>query len=71
MDKTDIEKGAFGAKYLQMDKSTCFLENAVFVVEVPVLEYKRPEVKEVDVSKGYIHVRMHMTMFSNLQHCKY
>ena len=34
------------AKYLKMDKSACFLENSVFVVEVPVKEHEKIEVKE-------------------------
>ena len=31
---------------MKMELSVCFLENAAFVVEVLVLEHKRPEVKE-------------------------
>ena len=34
-----VEKGIIGAKYLEVLKSVCFLENAVFVVQVPVSEY--------------------------------
>ena len=42
----DIEKDVIGAKYLKVEKSVCFLENTVFVVEVPVSEHNQPEVKE-------------------------
>ena len=51
MDNTDddVEKDAIGAKYMQMDRSVCFLENAVFVVEVPVSEHNKPKVKEAKV----------------------
>ena len=33
-----------GAKYLKMDKSVCFLENSIYVVELPVREHGKPEV---------------------------
>ena len=42
----DVEKDVIGAKYLQIEKSVCFLENTVFRIEAPVLEHNRPEVKE-------------------------
>ena len=34
----DVEKDTIGAVDMQMKSSVCFLENAVFVVEVPVWE---------------------------------
>lgn len=45
----DVDKDGIRAKYLQMDKSMCFLENTVFVVEVLVWEHIRPEIKEAKV----------------------
>ena len=39
-------KYLIGAKYLKMDKSVCFLENSVYVVEVLVKEHGKPVVKE-------------------------
>ena len=35
-----------GAKYLKIDKSMCFLENSIYVVEVPVREHGKAEVIE-------------------------
>ena len=39
-------KDVIGAKYLIMEKSVCFLESSVYVVEVPVREYGKAEVIE-------------------------
>ena len=33
-----------GAKYLKIDESVCFLENSIYVVELPVREHGKPEV---------------------------
>ena len=41
----DVEKDMIGAKYMQMAKSVCFLENTVFLVEVLATEHNRPEGK--------------------------
>ena len=35
-----------GAKYMMVEQSIFFLENAVFVFEVPVSEHNKPKVKE-------------------------
>ena len=45
----DFAKDAIGAKYMQMDRSGCFLKHDVFVVEAPVLEHNRQEVKKAKV----------------------
>ena len=42
----DVEKDVIGAQYLRIEKSVCFLENAVFVVEVLVSENNQPKVTE-------------------------
>ena len=47
-----------GAKYLKMEKSVCFLESSVYVVEVPVREHGKAEVieakeKEIENLKLY------------------
>ena len=42
----DYLKDVIGAKYLKMDKSVCFLENSIYVVEVRVKEHEKPEKKE-------------------------
>merc|ERR1712240_51038 len=39
-------KDEIGAKYLKMEKSVCFLESSVYVVEVPVREHGKAEVIE-------------------------
>ena len=39
-------KDVIGAKYLKMDKSVYFLKNSVYVLEVPVKDNRKPEVKE-------------------------
>ena len=39
-------KDAIGAMYLKVANSVCFLESSVYVVEVPVKEHGKPEVKE-------------------------
>ena len=47
--KFNIEKDTLWAKNMIMEtngRSVCFLENAVFMVEVAVSEHNRPEVKE-------------------------
>ena len=40
-----MARDAIGAKDMEMKRSVCFLENAIFTVEVVVSEHKRPEVK--------------------------
>ena len=50
-DKFDIAKDALGTKYMKVEThkgSIYFLENAAFTVEVPVLKYSRPEVKDLE-----------------------
>ena len=42
----DVEKDVIGPQYLWIEKSLCFLENAVFVVEVLVSENNQPKVME-------------------------
>ena len=37
--ESDGLKDAIGAKYLKMEKSVCFLENSIYIVEVPVREH--------------------------------
>ena len=44
----DDEKDVIGAKYLKMEKSVCFLESIVFVIEVPVFEHCQTEFKGED-----------------------
>ena len=39
----DLNDG-IGAKYLRMQKSVCFMENSIYVVEVPVKEHGKEEV---------------------------
>ena len=39
-------KDVIGAKYLKMEKSVCFLESSVYVVEVPVREHGKAEIIE-------------------------
>merc|ERR1712082_184838 len=51
-------KDVIGAKYLKMEKSVCFLESSVYVVEVPVREHGKAEVieakeKEIENLKFY------------------
>ena len=46
------------ARYSKMDKSVCFLENSIYVVEVPVREHGKAEVieakeKEIENLKTY------------------
>ena len=47
-----------GAKYLRMEKSVCFMENSIYVVEVPVKEHGKAELieakeKEIENLKTY------------------
>ena len=47
-----------GAKYSKMEKIVCFLENSIYVVEVPVREHGKAEVieakeKEIENLKTY------------------
>ena len=42
----DRLKDIVGAKYLKVANSVCFLETSVYVVEVPVKEHGKPEIKE-------------------------
>ena len=44
-------KDVIGAKYLKMEKSVCFLESSVYVVEVPVREQGRAEAMEAKEKK--------------------
>merc|ERR1712240_757453 len=51
-------KDVIGAKYLKMEKSVCFLENSIYVVEVPVRDHRKAEVieakqKELENLKTY------------------
>ena len=51
-------KDVIGAKYSKMDKSVCFLENSIYVVEVPVREHEKEEMieakqKEIENLKLY------------------
>ena len=39
-------KETVGAKYLKVVNSVCFLETSVYVVEVPVKEHGKPEIRE-------------------------
>ena len=50
-NENDLEKDVIRAKYLQMEKNVCFLDNAVFVVEVLVSEHNRSEVKKAKVKE--------------------
>ena len=45
-NKIDINSDVTRAKYLKMEPSVCFLENAIFVVEVPSSEHNKPKGKE-------------------------
>ena len=49
--ESDGLKDAIGAKYLKMEKSVCFLENSIYVVEVPVREHGKAEVIEAKKSE--------------------
>ena len=42
---------AIGAKYMKMEQTLYFLENAVFAVEVPVSEHNKPEVEEAKLKE--------------------
>merc|ERR1712126_312065 len=51
-------KDVIGAKYLKMEKSVCFMESSVYVVEVPVRDHGKAEVieakgKEIENLKMY------------------
>ena len=51
-------KDVIGAKYLKMEKSVCFLESSVYVLEVPVREHGKAKVieakeKEIENLKLY------------------
>merc|ERR1712243_109610 len=39
-------KDKIGAKYLKMEKSVCFLESSIYLVEVPVRDHRKAEVIE-------------------------
>ena len=45
-EMVDKKKDSVGAFYMRMDKSECFDESSVYVVELPVSEHKRLEVIE-------------------------
>ena len=49
VEKFEIAKDAIGVKYMEMERSVCFLENMVFTVEVPVSEHNRPKVNDAKV----------------------
>ena len=51
VEKFDISKDAIGAKYMEMERSVCFLENMIFTVEISVSEHNRPEVKDAKVKE--------------------
>ena len=38
-------KDTVGTKYLRIENSVCFLETSVYVVEVPVREHRKLEIK--------------------------
>ena len=42
---TDLEKDVTGAKYLKIENSVSFSETCTYVIELPVSEHGRPEVK--------------------------
>ena len=44
--KEEIDKDAVGANNLRKEQSVCFMENAIFTVEVPVSEHNKPEIIE-------------------------
>ncbi len=55
---SDGLNNVIGAKYLRMEKSVCFMENSIYVVEVPVKERGKAEVieakeKEIENLKTY------------------
>ena len=47
----DKARDAIGAKYMKMEQTLYFLENAVFAVEVPVSEHNKPEVEEAKLKE--------------------
>ena len=49
MGEEDELKNLIGAKYLKMDKSVCFLENSIYVVEVPVRKAEVMEAKQKEI----------------------
>ena len=51
MNNVDMDSDVTGAKYLKMENSVCFLENAIFVVQVPVFEHDKPELKEAKMKE--------------------
>ena len=51
MSKLDVEKDFMGAKYMKMEQSVCFLDNAMYVVEVLVSEHNIVEVKEAKLKE--------------------
>ena len=51
VEKFYIAKDAIGVKYMEMERSVCFLENMIFTVEVPVSEHNVPEVKDAKVKE--------------------
>ena len=42
----DKDRDAIGGKYIKMEQTLYFLENAVFAVEVPVSEHNKQEVEK-------------------------
>merc|ERR1712240_648951 len=53
-------KDVIGAKYLKFEKSVCFLESSVYVVEVLVREHGKAEVIE-DKEKGIENLKTYET----------
>ena len=52
MNKVYMDIDVTGAKYLKMENSLYFLENKIFVVELPVSEHNKPKVKEAQMKKN-------------------
>ena len=42
----DKDRDAIGGKYIKMEQTLYFLENAVFAVEVPISEHNKQEVEK-------------------------
>ena len=47
----DKDRDAIGGKYIKMEQTLYFLENAVFAVEVSVSEHNKPEVEEAKLKE--------------------
>ena len=44
--RTDGLNDGIGAKYLRMERSVCFMDHSIYVVEVPVREHGKAEIIE-------------------------